>query len=176
MEMQNMPSWDLFLLVFFIVSIGYSFILQRDKVVVTMLSIYVGYVVASLFGPTVQDFFQGDKTIGGQLFVRANLNPFLIQLGVFVATTVLISARSGIGRLNRSVLSTFELSVFSVLNATLILTIIFSFMSDEVSQQFQEISRIASVIISRESWWFIAPVIAIIVTGGLSGRTRGGYD
>ncbi|OGD63081.1 hypothetical protein A3A71_03790 [Candidatus Berkelbacteria bacterium RIFCSPLOWO2_01_FULL_50_28] len=172
--MQAVPSWDLFLTIFFIVSIGYSFVLQRDKVVVTLLAIYAGIVVATVIGPSAQDFFQGNKTVGDQLFVKANASPFSVSAGLFILTTIVVSVRSGLGRggsSSSSKLSAFELALFSFLNSALILTAIFSFMDKEAATQFAAHSRIARIFIDRELWWTIAPIIALVATGGL-GKSR----
>lgn len=176
--MQTVPSWDLFLTIFFIVSIGYSFVLQRDKVVVTLLAIYAGIVMANVLGAPLQAFFNGDKTVANQLFIRANTNPFTIQAGIFLLTTVLVSIRSGLGgRGSTSGLSAFELGLFSFLNSALILAAVFSFMPPESKQHFADTSRIARMIISKEVWWYIAPLIALVATGGLGrGGSRGRSD
>lgn len=171
------PSWDLFLVIFFIVSIGYSFVLQRDKVVVTLLAIYAGMVMAAVLGGPLQQFFVGDRTIANQLFIRANTSSFSIQSAVFILTTVLVSLRSGIGRNSsgRGTLSTFELGLFSFLNTALIVTAIFSFMDPAAREHFAQTSRIARVFIDRQVWWTIAPIIALMATGGLGGSRRS-YD
>ncbi|MEK7548837.1 MAG: hypothetical protein AAB499_02985 [Patescibacteria group bacterium] len=168
------PSWDLFLIIFFIISIGYSFVLQRDKVIVTLLAVYAGIVAASVLGGPTQDFFVGDKTIANQVFIRSNASPFTIQAGIFVLTTVIISLRSGVGRggSGRGVLSTFELALFSFLNSALIVTAIFSFMDPAAREHFIQTSRIARVFINHQLWWTIAPLIALAVTGGLGGGRR----
>ncbi|QQG50332.1 MAG: hypothetical protein HZB70_02020 [Candidatus Berkelbacteria bacterium] len=175
--MQTVPSWDLFLAIFFIVSIGYSFVLQRDKVVVTLLAIYAGIVMAQVLGAPLQQFFQGDKTIGNQLFIKANASPFTISAGIFLLTTVLVSIRSGMGKgsSGRGALSAFELAIFSFLNSALILTAIFSFMDPAARDQFAQNSRIARIFISHTPWWMIAPLIALIATGGL-GKSRSSSD
>lgn len=167
--MQTVPSWDLFLIIFFIVSIGYSFVLQRDKVIVTLLAIYAGIVMANILGAPMQAFFNGDKTVADQIFIRANASPFTIQAGVFFLTVVLVSIRSGlgVGNSSRSKLTAFELAIFSFLNSALILAAVFSFMPAEGQAQFSETSRIARVIIGKEVWWMLAPLIALIATGGL---------
>jgi hypothetical protein len=173
------PSWDLFLIIFFIVSMGYSFVLQRDKVVVTLLAIYAGIVMAEILGGPLQQFFVGDRTIANQVFIRSSASPFTIQAGVFILTTILVSLRSGIGRgsSSRGTLSTFELAVFSFLNTALIITAVFSFMDPIARAHFADTSRIARVFISHQLWWVIAPLIALVVTGGLgSGRGRSNYD
>ena len=173
--MQTVPSWDLFLTIFFIVSIGYSFVLQRDKVVVTLLAIYAGIVIANIAGIPLQQLFSGEKTVADSIFISANASPFSVQTGVFLLTTVLVSVRSGLGSSrssgSRGKLSTFELGLYSFLNTALILAAVFSFMDPEAQAQFAETSRIANMIISREVWWFVAPLIALVATGGL-GRSR----
>lgn len=172
--MQTVPSWDLFLTIFFIVSIGYSFVLQRDKVVVTLLAIYAGIVIANIASGPLQQFFNGDKTVADQLFIRANASPFSIQSGVFLLTVVLVTIRSGLGRSSSSSsskLSAFELGLFSFLNSALILAAVFSFMDPASQTKFTETSRIARMIISKEVWWYVAPLIALIATGGL-GKNR----
>ncbi len=175
MQVQAVPSWDLFLAIFFIVSIGYSFVLQRDKVVVTLLAIYAGIVMAQVLGAPLQQFFQGDKTIGDQLFIKANASPFTISAGIFLLTTVLVSVRSGMGKgSSKGALSMFELALFSFLNSALILTAVFSFMGPEASGQFAEHSRIARIFIGHQSWWFVAPLIALVATGG-TGKSRSDY-
>ncbi|HUD20575.1 MAG TPA: hypothetical protein VMQ44_00705 [Candidatus Saccharimonadales bacterium] len=173
--MQSVPSWDLFLTIFFIVSIGYSFVLQRDKVVVTMLAIYAGIVIANILGGPMQAFFNGDKTIANSLFVRANASPLSVQSGIFLLTVVAVVIRSGLGGRgsgSRGVLSPFELAVFSFLNSTLILAAIFSFMTPDAQAHFAATSKIARQIINRETWWFVAPLIALAITGGLGGSRR----
>lgn len=172
--MQTVPSWDLFLTIFFIVSIGYSFVLQRDKVVVTLLAIYAGIVIANIAGGPLQQFFNGDKTVADSLFIRANASPFSIQSGVFLLTVVLVTIRSGLGGRSssgNSKLSTFELALFSFLNSALILAAVFSFMDAAAQTKFMETSRIAKMIISKEVWWYVAPLIALVATGGL-GKSR----
>ena len=166
-------------MIFFIVSVGYSFVLQRDKVVVTLLAIYAGIVIANALGGPFQQFFHGDKTIGNQLFLKANASPFSIQAGLFILTTVLVSARSGIGgrgSSSSSKLSAFELALFSFLNSALILTAVFSFMDPIGQAQFAEHSRIARIFITHQMWWMIAPLIALVATGGLGGGSRSRSD
>ena len=154
--------------IFFVVSIGYSFVLQRDKVVVTMLAIYAGIVIANILNQPLLSFFSGDKTVANQLFVKANASPFSIQTALFLIVTILISVRSGLsGRSSsgRSGLSIFELGLFSFLNTTLILAAIFSFLSSGVQAQFVETSKVAALIINHSSWWFVAPIVALIAIG-----------
>ena len=171
--MSSSPSWDLLLIVFFVISVGYGFVLQRDKVIVTLLSIYAGIVVANVLAEPLKLFFVGDKTVFNQVFISAKLSPFTIQTCLFALTVILVSVRSGIGgrSASRGALSPFELAVFSFLNSALLLTAIFSFMTPEMRENFIHNSRIANVFIQKQTWWVIAPLMTLIATGGL-GKSR----
>ncbi|KKQ73417.1 MAG: hypothetical protein US94_C0034G0005, partial [Berkelbacteria bacterium GW2011_GWB1_38_5] len=57
------PSWDLAIVVFFLIGIAFGYILQREKIVATLLSVYVALVVTQVFSGNVLSFFQGDKTL-----------------------------------------------------------------------------------------------------------------
>lgn len=165
---MSVPSWDLFITLFFIVAIGYGFILQRDKVVTTLLSIYTAIVVSGVAAEPVRLFFAGDKTLGNQVWVKSSASPFTIQAIVFIAVIVLVSAKSGLsGKGTRGMLSPLELVVYSCLNAALILSSIFSFMGPAQSQAFAESSRMANLIINHHTLWVIFPIIFLVATGGI---------
>lgn len=174
---MSMPSWDLFITLFFIVAIGYGFILQRDKVITTLLSIYTAIVVSQVAAEPVRLFFAGDKTLADQVWIRSNASPFTIQAAVFIAVIVLVSAKSGLsGKGTKGMLSPIELIVYSVLNAALILSSIFAFMSPEKTQAFAESSRMANLLIKHHTLWIIGPIILMIVTGSMRKTSSSSYD
>jgi len=61
-------SWDLVILIFFIALTAYGFLMQRDRVVVTTISIYVGLVLATILVDPISQFFMGEKAFLNQLF------------------------------------------------------------------------------------------------------------
>ncbi len=165
---MNLPSWDLFITLFFIVAIGYGFILQRDKVITTLLSVYTGIVVAGAVSEPVRLFFAGDKTLANQVWIRSNASPFTIQTAIFVAVLVLVSAKSGLsGKGAKGMLSPIELVAYSFMNAALILSTILSFMPPEKAQAMAETSRLVNLIFHHHTFWVIAPVVLLIATGGM---------
>lgn len=164
--MAAVPSWDLFITLFFIIGIAYGFMLQREKVVVTTIATYAAIVVTQIFGDTVQQFFQGDKTILGQIFIRANTTPFTIQIGLFVAVIALISAKAGLsGGKGKGMMSPLEIIGHSFLGTALILSTILSFMPIEEQQSIMAQSNLAAKLINMHNIWVILPIIGLIASG-----------
>jgi len=161
--MGHAISWDLLILIFFIVLVAYGFLMQRDRTVVTMIAIYVGLVLASILVSPVQQFFTGDKAFLNQVFIRSNTNAFTIQTIIFLATIFLVTAKSGIeAKSNGSML---EILGFSFLNGALIITSIIFFMDPARQDYVHATSKIARFLMNYHVWWLILPVIFLIVTG-----------
>ena len=94
--MLSVPSWDLFLSLFFFTLTAYGFILNREKVTVTILSTYVSLVVATAWGPSFYKLFTGNAVLFNQLWFRTNVSQFTVQLGIFAVYMVLLSLKSEI--------------------------------------------------------------------------------
>lgn len=162
--MSGVPSWDMFLLLFLIMGIAYGLMLQRDKVVVTMISIYVGLVVTAILFPSVQQFFAGEKAIMNQFFIKSNTNSFTIQTILFLAIIAIVTAKSGLVA-HDSEMSPFIIFGFSFLNVALILSSILFFMPDGQREGIIEGSKIARFLVNYRVWWLILPVVLLIFTG-----------
>lgn len=159
------PSWDLFIGLFFIIGFAYGYILQRERVTVTLLSVYVALVVTSVMSPLLEKFFIGDSTIGS-FFIKANLSPFTLKTGVFCAVIMLLSTRAGVvGLRSRSFLSSFEVGAYAFLNSALILSTIILFAPAETRDHLVASSKLASRLMQYATWWVILPAVVMIVSG-----------
>jgi hypothetical protein len=163
--MPTVPSWDLIITLFFIITIAYGFILQRDKAVITLISVYVALIIVQVLSGPLQDFFAGDKTIFGQLFIKSTASPFTIQVVLFASVIALVSMKSGLSSKSEGSISPLEVFGFSVLNAALIISSIFYFMPEATRMHYAEISKLANFVINYHTWWLVLPVILLIVTG-----------
>lgn len=164
--MVTVPTWDLFLTLFFIIGVAYGFILQRDKTIITLISVYVALVVTQVLAGPVQEFFAGEKTLFGQFFINANVSPFTIQMVLFAGIIALVSAKSGLaGRESGGLMSPIEVFGYSALNTALIISSIFFFMPEAMRAGFDETSKIAHFLIQFHTWWIILPVALLIFTG-----------
>lgn len=158
-------SWDLAITVIFLMGIAFGYILQREKIVATMLSVYVGLIMTQAVSGNLQQFFEGSKTLN-QFWLNLHATPFTIRIVVFMATITLLSAKSGIsGGKTKGLLSPIEIVIYSILTTGLILSSIFYFLPVETRTAFAESSKMAHLIINYYLWWIILPPLALIVTG-----------
>lgn len=164
--MVAVPTWDLFLILFFIIGVAYGFILQRDKTVITLISVYVALVITQVLTLPIQEFFAGERTVLGQFFIKANVSAFTLQTILFAGVIALVSAKSGIsGRDSGGLMSPIEVFGFSLLNTALIISSIFFFMPEAMRAGFDESSKIAHFLIQYHIWWIVLPIILLIFTG-----------
>lgn len=170
------PSWDLFITLFFVITIGYGFLLQREKIVVTMVAAYAGIAIAQLFWPDVYGFFHGENSIMGRYFIRANFTEPQIQIGLFLLTTVLVSAKGSLdAERGRGWLSPLEVIVLSGLTGALIMTTILGYMPAENTGKLAEQSKLVGHLVKHHDLLTIGPIL-ILVGLGLRDGGRRRYD
>lgn len=168
---MNAPTWDLFIGIFFIIGVSYGFILQREKIIVTLVTVYVSLLTTQVLMPIFQQFFAGDKTLFNSVYLKANASPFAIQTAIFVILIVLLTVRSGlVGHRARGFLIPLEVLAYSALSSALVLSSILSFMPEESQATLAATSKFARFIIAHETWWLILPVALLIATGIRRGR------
>ena len=160
------PSWNLFFIVFFIVGIAYGMMLQRERTVVTLVSIYVSLVLTNLLNDPIAKFFTGERTINS-FFISSQVSPFTIKAGIFVLVLILMITKSGLsgGTDGRGLLSPVEVFLYSFLNTALIITTIMSFMPDEARASMIHQSSMASFLASHHTWWLLLPIAILIFFG-----------
>ncbi len=173
---STLPSWDLFITLFFIIGLAYGFILQRERIVSTLMSVYAALAVSDLLVTPVGQFFKGDKTLFNQIWIRSDAQPFTIHLVLFILIIVLLSVKGGVAARGRGLMSHFEVLVYSALNTALIVSSIFAFLPEPTRDAYAKGSRLVSLIITHHDWWIIAPVAAIVFFGFHRHSRRPLYD
>lgn len=157
----------------FVIGVAYGFIMLRDRILVTLLSLYAGTMIANMLAEPIHKFFNGDLAILNKLWVQSSVSPFYIKLALFGAVILLIGAKSGLaGR--RSHFSFFELGAYSFLNVCIAISSIFSFMEPDKLKAYTDASKLATLVVKHQTLWFIAPLIILAVIGSSSMRGGGG--
>jgi len=161
---MQLPSVDVFIGLFFLVGIAYGFILQREKTITTLISVYIGLVVASSFSGTVFDFFNGNKVIANQIWIRGNASNSSIAIIIFLLTIILVSgAINSKTKKSDGQLSLVEVLVYSFLMMALILSSVLSFMPEATRSHYIEISIAAKYLWSLRTLFVVTPPIMLIV-------------
>ncbi len=174
---STLPSWDLFITLFFVIGLAYGFILQRERIVATLMSVYAALVVSQLLVDPVGQFFKGDKTLFNQIWIRSDTSPFTIRVVLFILVIVLLSAKGGINSSKgRGAMSHFEVLIYSALNTVLIVSSIFSFLPEPTRDMYANGSKLVSTIIQYHDWWLLVPVGALIFFGFQRHGRRSTYD
>lgn len=159
------PSWNLAIGAFFLIGIAFGYILQREKIIATLFSVYVSLVITQTVSENLVQFFNGDKTLFNQFWINANSSPFTIKIFLFLGIIILLSAKAefSVSKM-KGMLSPLEIAIYSLLTSGLILSSIFSFMPGEMREAFAASSRLAEITIQYYIWWILAPIILIVAS------------
>ncbi|MFA5996069.1 MAG: hypothetical protein WCW27_03985 [Patescibacteria group bacterium] len=153
----NNPSWDMFLVGFFVVGAGlYGLSLGKDRIISIMISIYMALAVVAALPQFV-------------LNVKIN-SSFTVQITAFFAVfVVLFFFLSRQAVLNSLAPSShgkwWQVIIFSFLHVGLLLSVTLSYLPPQLLTKFSELSR----FIFTGEWprfaWIIAPILAMIFLG-----------
>jgi hypothetical protein len=167
----SVPTWDLIVIVGFIFFIVYSLILQKDKILASLVAVYVAIVVTQTLGDKVAAFFMGNNFIGN-FWIKANLDPFWVKIGLFLIIVIFFAIRSDlVVSMKKDTSDSILLNLlYSISYAALLVTSILILLPVPLQNSFILQSRLANFLYQHQSWWVILPVILIIIGGYL---TRG---
>lgn len=150
------PSWDLFIVLFFLVTVFlYGMSLGRDRIIVILVSIYMALAVVS------------NAPILGHLDATVNLGQFFAFrvttfLGVFVLLFFLLS-RSALLKTFGSLASGnwWQVFLFSIFHVGLLVSITLSFLPPEAIGHLAPVTRTIFASDAGRFFWIIAPIFGM---------------
>lgn len=155
------PSWDMFIIVFFlIISLVYGFSLGRDRILVTLISVYMSLAVIK-YVPYITEF-NASLSVNDSFALRIS-----VFLGAFVFLFFILSQSAVIKTLgaNAEQGGFFQVLVFSVLHAGLLVSVALSFFPHEASQWLSPLTRNAFISDPAKAAWIVLPILAMVVFG-----------
>ncbi len=160
------PTWDLFILIFFIVgAFLYGFSLGRDRVIVILVSIYMALAVINT-APYLNVLSGKDISInfGPNFAFKVTL-----FLGVFVALFFLLS-RSALSRAlgSDSTGSWWQVILFSFLHTGLLISVILSFLPTQAAENLLPVTQKIFISDLAKFLWITTPIAAMILFKGRS--------
>lgn len=157
------PSWDMFILIFFIVAVFiYGFSLGRNRIVVILIAIYMALAVVNT-APFLNKWIEGAMKFGnlGQIFA--------VKLGLFLVIFALLFFLFSRSRLLLSVSSDqqhsgwWQIPIFSILHIGLLLSIALSFLPPDSLLPLSAFTREIFTSDIGKFVWITAPIAAMII-------------
>ncbi|MFA5927031.1 MAG: hypothetical protein WCT32_01705 [Patescibacteria group bacterium] len=158
-----LPTWDVFIGLIFLVGIAYGFILRRDKTIATLCSVYIGLVIATNFSQTLFDFFNGNKVIANQLWIRSSTPLPIIAIILFLISIIFVSGAINSSNNRGGDISPIEVFVYSTLTVALIISSVLNFMPEEMRLSFLKSSHVANLLFRYHSLMVMIPPISLVV-------------
>jgi uncharacterized membrane protein SirB2 len=162
--MIKLITWDIAIVAALGLLLAYSLLIRKHKSLATLVSVYVGYVMATAWGPTISQLFTGDRVLLSQVWIKANATPWVIQSLLLVLVAFLLSSFIKLGG-RRARYSSAEVAVYSVATLALAVACIITFMPAGILAQVEHTSKIVPIIDKWKEWIMVAPVFIIIFFG-----------
>jgi len=153
------PNWDLFIILFFVVAAFlYGLSLGRDRVIVILVSIYMGLAIVNT-APYLNDFSAEVS------FNNASIFKVTIFLGIFIALFFLLSrsallhtiaASDSPGRWWQSIL-------FSFFHVGLMISIIMAYLPKDIVNNVSEGMRNLFISDPAKFFWLVAPIVVMVL-------------
>ncbi len=161
--MGKIPSWDVFIALTFILGVAYGFILKREKVITILSSIYIAIVMATSFTEYVFQFFQGNKVIANQIWIKGNMSSGTVAIVLFLLVIFFVSGAINTSSTRSGDTSVFEVIIYMALAMALIISTILGFLPDATREMIFAGSKVASIIYNLKTLWIIAPPISLVI-------------
>lgn len=163
------PSWDLFIILFFVILTVYGLLLGRGRVFNILINTYVGLVIATELGNVAFDYMSRVSAI--QHSVALSL--FGAKVLIFAIVIFILTMKSELAGANDdNQASSIYTGVYGFLAAGLMLTSVLSFMSEADRLNMFSTSNLASQVYTYQTFWLVGPIAFILVATILTKLVR----
>lgn len=153
----NVPTWDLFILIFFVtVGILFAFTLGKARVLFVLLSLYVGLAVASSL-PFITEETSSKFHLGSVAALKIVV--FIICVVIlFVLFSRMGALSSFSGKINPLIVL-----LFSFLQVGLLISIILSFLPADTISSFAPITKKLFTTSVARMAWLLVPIVSMVL-------------
>jgi hypothetical protein len=155
------PSWDMFIVGFFMIaSLIYGVSLGRDRILVLLVSIYMSLAVVK-YVPFITNF-NASISLNDAFALRVS-----VFLGLFILLFFFLSQSALLRTLGAGAEqgAMWQVILFSILHAGLLISVTLSFFPTESSQFLSPLTQKLFVSDVARAAWAILPVAAMAVLG-----------
>lgn len=177
-------SWDLFVIVFFVIIIAYSFIIGRDNTLKVILGTYVSALAADATGNLFGKYFSGSELFMKLLRVAAVSNEdeaiIFVKVLIFVIMVILFAVKGAFEVRTQedssSIVRVILIVVYAGMSAGLILSAVLTFVSgisfigggspETMSSALWDVynkSQLIRTLVTHNYLWFAMPALAFLI-------------
>lgn len=179
-------TWDLFILVFFLIIVAYSVMIGKDQTIKVILSSYIAILTSDALGNLAQRVITGSSAVNQVVNIPSESKLIiLLKIAIFVFLTVALTTRGAfevvVSEEKSAPMRLMMLVSYGVLSAGLIVSTILvyvsgaslisatSFFSNNSLQEIASSSRLVQLMTNNYAVWFALPAVAFVVSS-LFGR------
>ncbi len=169
-------SWDLLIIVFFVIIMSYSYIVGQNGTIKIILSSYIGMLSANGIGNLLSKYVQLSQPLIKLFDASKEENTVVFKILVFIAITLILVLRGSfsvdIGHHRSWVVRLGILTTFGFLSAGLIMSTILVFIASSSGQGFLATvqdpaampihTAFVKSLIQYYNAWFAAPAIGFM--------------
>lgn len=166
------PSWDLFIVLFFVVAgLVYGLSLGRERVVAILVSVYMALAVVSN-APYIGILRNGIRDSNTTL---ARVFAFIAIFIVLFVLLVRSSTMKGLSGSDEKG-SWWQAMLFSFLHVGLLISIVLSYLPVNAIQQLAPMTQRVFTSDTGRFLWVLGPILALIMFRGSTSRRKFKYD
>lgn len=162
------PSWDLFIILFFVVAgFLYGLSLGRDRIIVILVAVYMALAVVN------------DAPYIGRLVEEAGLQQlFVVRISTFMTVFIILFFLLSRSALLKTIAGAdtagawWQVLVFSFLHVGLLTSVTLSFLPDGAANALSPFTRNIFTTEGGKFFWVVAPIVAMIVLKGGAGEKK----
>ncbi len=157
------PSWDLFIILFFVIMTIYGLLLGKGRVLNILINSYIGYVIAVEVG----DLAYNRISMIPSLPQGFSASLFAVEVLLFVSVIFIMTLRSELitSSKDSTANNVIYTAIYGFLSAGLITSSIFSFMGEAERMSLLSGSVVAGYVYTYRLLWLVAPIIVVVITG-----------
>jgi hypothetical protein len=155
------PSWDLFILLFFVISsLIYGISLGRDRIIVILVSIYMALAIVNYI-PFI-NAFTARISINDAFALRVS-----VFLGIFILLFFFLSHSALLRTLGHAAAQgpLWQVMIFSFLHVGLLISVTLSFFPNDLANVLSSTTQTLFVSNFAKAAWVSLPVLAMMVLG-----------
>jgi len=185
--MEVALTWDLLIIIFFIVIMSYSYIVGQNGTIKIILSSYIAMLAANGIGNLLMKYIQLTEPVIKVFETSSEANGILFKIFTFIVITLILVLKGGfvvdMGRNYPLPLKMLIVTIFGFLSAGLMMSTILVFIGGGVvdgvliSSLQEAITIPAETLFVRSlieyyNFWFAAPAIAFVLLSLIGGNTE----